>query len=315
MPTKAPVGTPIPETPHAVSVSLPTWQANVGYEEGDPSVVNLMQGGYPRFVFHPFVKQLITFCLQRFATQTESCLVFNSRLSCEECRNFMLKNRIDENPIIRIAELSITPNFISNKHSEWNFQNGYSHSVIYTLLFPLNLASLGKQFWQHTGNGVSSRYAEHCLRLLEAIPKSRAVLSDSNTGRSRFHTKLDEKIDTNGLQKALVEKESSFHIEERYGRNLDVRYTDHAMSILKKRISGVLGDASCSSDLLENEVFQLTLREKDENNECDNIFLYPTGMTAIYSALKMANSVKPGLKTAQFGYQFCINIDFHILIH
>lgn len=32
----------------AVSVSLPTWQANVGYEEGDAQVVSRMVTGYPR---------------------------------------------------------------------------------------------------------------------------------------------------------------------------------------------------------------------------------------------------------------------------
>lgn len=39
-----------PDTPHAVSVSLPTWKANVGYEEGEKWVVDKMQCGYPRYV-------------------------------------------------------------------------------------------------------------------------------------------------------------------------------------------------------------------------------------------------------------------------
>jgi cystathionine gamma-synthase len=33
-----------------VSVSLPTWKANVGYEEGESWVVDKMQTGYPRWV-------------------------------------------------------------------------------------------------------------------------------------------------------------------------------------------------------------------------------------------------------------------------
>ena len=32
----------------AVSVSLPTWKANVGYEEGEDWVLSKMQTGYPR---------------------------------------------------------------------------------------------------------------------------------------------------------------------------------------------------------------------------------------------------------------------------
>lgn len=34
--------------PQAVSVSLPTWKACVGYEEGEDWVVSKMKNGYPR---------------------------------------------------------------------------------------------------------------------------------------------------------------------------------------------------------------------------------------------------------------------------
>ena len=36
--------------PQAVSVSLPTWEANVGYEKGESWVVDKMKCGYPRSV-------------------------------------------------------------------------------------------------------------------------------------------------------------------------------------------------------------------------------------------------------------------------
>ena len=43
------VGCPIPaNTPHAVSVTLPTWAANVAYEEGKEWVSSKMTSGYPR---------------------------------------------------------------------------------------------------------------------------------------------------------------------------------------------------------------------------------------------------------------------------
>jgi cystathionine gamma-synthase len=32
-----------------VSVSLPTWRANVGYEEGEEWVISKMKTGYPRY--------------------------------------------------------------------------------------------------------------------------------------------------------------------------------------------------------------------------------------------------------------------------
>ena len=41
-----------PHTPHAISVSLPTWRDNVGYEEGEKRVIESMVTGYPRFFIH-----------------------------------------------------------------------------------------------------------------------------------------------------------------------------------------------------------------------------------------------------------------------
>jgi len=43
------VGETIPSnTPHAVSVTLPTWDSNVAYEEGAHWVHSKMRSGYPR---------------------------------------------------------------------------------------------------------------------------------------------------------------------------------------------------------------------------------------------------------------------------
>jgi cystathionine gamma-synthase len=55
-----PLGQPIPATAHAVSCSLPTMAEVVGYEEKDPAVLARMSSGYPRFVVHPFNRQLST---------------------------------------------------------------------------------------------------------------------------------------------------------------------------------------------------------------------------------------------------------------
>src|SRR5712691_4529799 len=54
-----PLGNPIPAfTEHAISVSLPEWADNVGYEEGEARVVDAMQTGYPRFFIHTHIKKV-----------------------------------------------------------------------------------------------------------------------------------------------------------------------------------------------------------------------------------------------------------------
>jgi cystathionine gamma-synthase len=56
--TPIPLGRPIPDSPHAVSCSLPTIKAVRGYEEKDPAITRHMSSGYPRFVVHPFSVRL-----------------------------------------------------------------------------------------------------------------------------------------------------------------------------------------------------------------------------------------------------------------
>ncbi|MFU8780103.1 MAG: PLP-dependent transferase [Kiritimatiellia bacterium] len=51
-------GKRIPDSEHAVSVSLPTMRDVTGYEEQDPAVLRAICSGYPRFVCHWMVKQV-----------------------------------------------------------------------------------------------------------------------------------------------------------------------------------------------------------------------------------------------------------------
>ncbi len=54
-----PLGGPIPAfTEHAISVSLPKWADNVGYEEGEARVIDAMQSGYPRFFIHLNIRKV-----------------------------------------------------------------------------------------------------------------------------------------------------------------------------------------------------------------------------------------------------------------
>jgi cystathionine gamma-synthase len=53
------LGSPVPPfTAHAISVSLPTWKDNVGYEEGEKRVVDSMVTGYPRFFIHRSIQKV-----------------------------------------------------------------------------------------------------------------------------------------------------------------------------------------------------------------------------------------------------------------
>jgi hypothetical protein len=55
-----PLGQRIPASPHAVSCSLPRMRDVRGYEEKDPETMRHLTSGYPRFVVHPFTRELVS---------------------------------------------------------------------------------------------------------------------------------------------------------------------------------------------------------------------------------------------------------------
>lgn len=134
------LGRPIPDSPHAVSVCLPTWRDNIGYEEGEERVRSRLRTGYPRFVFNRFCRELFAVAAQRFARDGEACRVFASRPAAERCARF-LRDRTGHEA--RIDEL------------------GLHDACVVT--FPESDAALATAVWQHGGEGISSRQAEACL--------------------------------------------------------------------------------------------------------------------------------------------------------
>jgi cystathionine gamma-synthase len=60
-----PLGQRIPNSIHAVSCSLPTMRAVHGYERRDPEITQHLTSGYPRFVLHPFLRQLSQHLVQQ----------------------------------------------------------------------------------------------------------------------------------------------------------------------------------------------------------------------------------------------------------
>lgn len=44
--------------PHAISVSFPTWEDNLGYVSAEPRVMTKMKSGYPRFKVHYLIEEV-----------------------------------------------------------------------------------------------------------------------------------------------------------------------------------------------------------------------------------------------------------------
>lgn len=134
------LGRPMPDSPHANSVCLPCWQDNVGYEEGDPRVVDRLAAGYPRFVFHPLTRRLFDVASERFGDAEHACMAFPTVGAARRCAAFMAS----------YGKVATTV-------------HDFGTNGMHVVRFPRAHAALAKKFWQHGGEGISSRQAELTL--------------------------------------------------------------------------------------------------------------------------------------------------------
>ncbi|RAH71021.1 cystathionine gamma-synthase [Aspergillus aculeatinus CBS 121060] len=308
------IGGPVPpNTDHAVSVSLPTWSANVAYEEGESWVTNSMQCGYPRFFIHPIIQELAVEIVRRFGSpNSDTAILFPSPTTAELCRSFM-KSRL---PVEHHGRIRIT-SFSPSHETDAGFPT--TTLLLSSVIYPKEFASIAKQVWQHTGNGISSRRGEFCLGALRSgflvERKSQAADvalrrickgprryqgRDSISGTARTNGNHNQSRDLSSIGEAQDGKEYVQFIEERFGRNLNVSLADQARLAVRRRIAGVL-----TADVDLSEALQETSGEGRVAGLTEaDVFLYPTGMSSIFSTHQMLLASRGQLKSICFGFPY-----------
>ncbi len=132
------LGRPIPNTKHAISMCLPRWRDVIGYEERDPATMEKLQLGYPRFLYHP----LVTAACERFRIPSDDQVqLYTTRAAAQRCAAYLWTKAPE-------AEVHL---------------RGLSDSPVTLISFPESLAEHAKEYWQHAGEGISSRCAETLL--------------------------------------------------------------------------------------------------------------------------------------------------------
>jgi cystathionine gamma-synthase len=127
------VGCSLPDSIHAVSMSLPRWSDVVGYEAHDAGVWSHIKIGYPRFVYHPLVKELIG-----RLDAGPHCLPFPSERVAKLCAAYIERSTGESARVVASKGI-------------WGASTTETGA-----------AGL-RSFWQHTGLIVSSRQAEALL--------------------------------------------------------------------------------------------------------------------------------------------------------
>ena len=266
---------------------------------------------------HPTIQKLVAAIISRVGDQdSETATLFASIKTARICQTF-IASRIaaDQSHKVRIV------NFVPSAHAEAGPST--ITSCLACVVYPKDYAPIAKQVWQHSGNGISSRRGEFCLRALEdgfLVEKKSSSTAESISqrpckgprryqGRGSLHdisrrpstptvsSSQDRPSATNGADDG---RDYSQFIEERFGRNLSVSRANQARDAVRRRIAGVL-----TADVELSEALELTSSEgRVTGISEDDVYLYPSGMSAIFNSHQMLMNTRAPLKSICFGFPY-----------
>jgi cystathionine gamma-synthase len=273
---------------------------------------------YHSFFVHKSIEAFALDFVTRHGQPGQRAMLFPSQNAARRCLDFMsLRAPADLAAQFSIMELSLNPSMTFSPILQ------QLSPRICAVLYPGEQGHpLAKQYWQHTGDGISSRRAEFCHSLFKEgllIPTvaqkepCAEALSRPLKGPKRYQrpgsidgiasvaTKAPAApaTATNGASESV---ESSRFLEERYGRNLDLSLVARAKSAIRRRIAGaVAGDVDAGgdvpSDMFTNSRGIHSLRE-------DDIYLFPAGMNAIFNAHRTLLKAREPAKSINFGFPY-----------
>jgi cystathionine gamma-synthase len=250
----------------------------------------------------------------------EQAMLFPSTRTARRCTSFILSK-----------EPSSTPDQIHVIDLVWDRSRAASEILskvspsISAVLFPTELFPVAKKYWQHSGDGVSSRRAEFCHGLFqEGILVDQKTLQPtsndhgkSGKGPRRYqrgsvdksslktHNTSQDGVDVSQLPHTngtAENRESTQFLEERFGRNLDVSFVENAKSAIRRRITGSL---TSEIDLAIEPSTEMTsnMRGVADLSE-DDVYLYPCGMNSIFMTHQMMMKARSSMRSISFGFPY-----------
>lgn len=264
---------------------------------------------------HPTIQKLVGEIIQRVGDQeTETATLFASLKTAQLCHSFIISRVADEqSQKVRIVS------FVPSLHAEAGSTS--ITSSLFGVVYPKEFAPIAKQVWQHSGNGISSRRGEFCLRALQdgllvedkgsATAESlsqrpckgprryqgRGSLSGVAWGASNSTASPPPAPATNGVEDG---RDNAQFIEERFGRNLSALYATQAKIAVRKRIAGVL-----TADVELPEALETASSGgRVDNISEEDVLLYPSGMSAIFNAHQTLLNARGHMQSICFGFPY-----------
>jgi cystathionine gamma-synthase len=263
-----------------------------------------------RFFIDLGIERFAQAIVAEYGKEGERALLFPTCAVASRCVDFF-----------KIQDITLSPREVRLVHlipntSKVEVSNTRVLGSICAVIFPAAKFPIGKAFWQHTGEGVSSRRAEYHYQAYESgLLVEKRVMSVVSNGSQRLskgprryqksestksHTLLSS-ADTNSSSPAVSEgREYAQYVEERFGRNLGLTFVNNAKLAIRRRIAGTLTANVELEDALNKTIDSQQIRGVSEFSEKD-VYLYPCGMNSIYNTHRVLLEARGPAESICFG--------------
>nr|POE93265.1 cystathionine gamma-synthase [Quercus suber] len=269
-----------------------------------------------RFFIHKSIDKLADSLIQLHGSpDADKAMLFPSPKCAGHCVDFL----IQQNPTVKTSSIRAL-DFLHRSGSYVSSDTQRLLPRVSAVLYPKELWPTAKVFWQHTGEGISSRRAEYCSKALE--DKSLVEQSSVRSSPPRLHkgprryqrpmsTDLAKPSDKdrgndNELTIHGVGVQDSFQfVEERFGRNLNVDLVAKAKLAVRRRIAGSLTTNMDLPASLDEPTDKSKERTRDlPSFSVDDVYLFSCGMNAIFTAHRMLQLARGELKSVMYGFPY-----------
>ena len=280
-----------------------------------------------RFFIHTGIQEFAAAVARKYGNSDEQAMLFPSTAAATRCLAFLARDTAQKSTAVQSLatrpndDLRIVDLILQNKASHPAIA-GSSKTIISAVIFPMSKDTNAKTFWQHSGEGVSSRRAEFCFKAFEEgylisrnhVPSENIPLDRTCKGPRRYQRKASlgqteepaaalraEDSSSPASSISLDKQDYAQFVEERFGRNLDISLAANAKLAVRRRIAGSL---TADVDLPEAVVMpsEGTAIRKVQGFSEDDIYLYPCGMNSIFNTHRILLKTRGPLKSISFGY-------------
>ena len=283
-----------------------------------------------RFFVDNKIRALEQALLKDLGCDEERAMLFPSIAIASRCIHFMARGSVST-ASTRSSEVTTTANLLAQSPKiqliDLVFRTDdptedveHNRSLASAVIFPKEFAEAAKAFWQHSGDGISSRRAEFChalyrnghleAQVVTAVNGPTPLTAQGGRGPRRYQ-KGDASAKNENVLASLGARESCSsllsdhrdfiqYIEERYGRNLTLQQAENAKLAIRRRLAGSLVDDLDLAEAIAISHDSNPTRKVNGFTE-DDVYLYPSGMSSIFNTHQTLLAARGFLKSVSFG--------------